>query len=167
MSKPNRIFVVGHMGAGKAVFAEALAKQLGWQYIDANPSLERYIGRTLNEIVGTQGEEAFHRCEHEILTHYMKQDKVVVVLEEGVIATKENRELLSKEFVIYLQVETATQIERMQGGRIPLLPIADMNAFLDQLHNERDHYFEEVATMIIPSQSIEGDVGKVLNEINS
>jgi tRNA A37 threonylcarbamoyladenosine biosynthesis protein TsaE len=35
MSKPKRIFIVGHMGAGKALLSEALAKKLGWQYIDA------------------------------------------------------------------------------------------------------------------------------------
>lgn len=36
MSKPKRIFIVGHMGAGKALLSEALAKKLGWQYIDAS-----------------------------------------------------------------------------------------------------------------------------------
>ena len=36
----KRIFIVGHMGAGKFIFAEALAKQLGWQIVDANPSIE-------------------------------------------------------------------------------------------------------------------------------
>ena len=33
------------MGAGKSARGEALAKKLGWQYIDANPGLERYIMR--------------------------------------------------------------------------------------------------------------------------
>lgn len=41
----KRIFVIGHMGAGKFIFTEALAKKLGWQIVDANPSIERYIGR--------------------------------------------------------------------------------------------------------------------------
>lgn len=41
MEKPKRIFVIGHMGAGKFLFTEALAKKLGWQLIDANPSIER------------------------------------------------------------------------------------------------------------------------------
>jgi len=63
MDKPKRIFIVGHMGAGKSLRGKALAKKLGWRYIDANPGLERYIGRNLNEIVGKQGEEAFHQCE--------------------------------------------------------------------------------------------------------
>src|SRR3990167_9223075 len=120
MIKPKRIFIVGHMGAGKFLLTEVLAKRLGWGFIDANPSLERYIGRSLSEILGTQGEEAFHRCENEILSHYIGKEHVVVVLEESVIATKENRKLLSSEYVVYLKVSTSVQIERMKGGRIPL-----------------------------------------------
>lgn len=38
MTKPKRIFTVGHMGTGKFIFTEALAKKLEWQLIDANPS---------------------------------------------------------------------------------------------------------------------------------
>jgi len=162
MIKPKRIFVVGHMGAGKALLSEALAKKLGWQFIDANPSLERYIGRSLNEIFGNQGEEAFHRCEAEIISHYIGKEHVVVLLEEAVIATEENRKLLSPEFVIYLKVSTPVQMERMQGGRTPLLPIVDLKAFLDKQHLERDSLFEEVTTLTIESISVEEDVNKII-----
>jgi len=162
MAKPKRIFVVGHMGAGKALLAEALAKKLGWTYIDANPSLERYVGRSLHEILGKQGEEAFHECEAEIISHYIEKDHVVVVMEEAVIATEKNRKLLSPECVIYLKVSTPTQIERMASGRIPLLPIANLKTFLDKLHHERDSFFEEVATLTIESASVEDDVNKIM-----
>ena len=166
MSKPKRIFVVGHMGAGKALFSEALAKKLDWQFIDANPSLERYIGRSLNEIFGKQGEEAFHRCEAEIISHYIGKENIVIVMEESVIATEENRKLLSSEFVVYLKVSVPTQIERMKGGRIPLLPIPDLKAFLDKQHLERDSLFEEVATLVIDSVSVEEDVNKAMEVFN-
>src|SRR5262245_36509811 len=99
MSSIKRIFIVGHMGAGKALLSEALAKKLDWQFIDANPGLERYIGRNLNEIMGMQGEEAFHQCEAQIISHYIGKEHVVVLLEEAVIATEANRKLLSSEFV--------------------------------------------------------------------
>ena len=167
MSKPKRIFVVGHMGAGKALFSEALAKKLGWQFIDANPSLERYIGRSLNDIFGKQGEEAFHRCEAEIISHYVSKEHIVIVMEESVIATEENRKLLSSEFIVYLKVSVPTQIERMKNGRIPLLPIPDLNAFLDQQHFERDSLFEDVATLTIESISAEEDINKTMRALNA
>jgi shikimate kinase len=165
MTKPKRIFIVGHMGAGKALLSEALAKKLGWQFIDANPSLERYIGRCLNEILGKQGEEAFHRCEAEIISHYIGKEHVVVLLEEAVIATEMNRKLLSSEFVVYLKVSTPVQIERMQGGRTPLLPITDLKAFLDKQHLERDSLFEEVAMLTIESISVDEDVNKIIKAL--
>ena len=165
MTKPKRIFVVGHMGAGKALLSEALAKELGWRFIDANPSLERYIGRSLNEILGEQGEEAFHRCEAEIIAHYLGEEQVVVLLEEAVIATEENRKLLFSEFVVYLKVSTSVQMERMKGGRIPLLPIVDLKAFLDKQHRERDGLFEEVASLTVESSSVEDDVNTIIKAL--
>lgn len=165
MIKPKRIFIVGHMGAGKALLSEALAKKLDWRYIDANPSLERYIGRSLSEILGVQGEAAFHRCEAEIISHYKGEEHVVVLLEEAVITTEENRKLLDSEFVIYLKVSTSVQIERMQSGRTPLLPIADLKAFLDKQHLERDSLFEEVATLIVEPISVEEDVNKIIKSL--
>jgi len=38
MIKPKRIFIVGHMGADKALLSEALAKKMSWKFIDANPT---------------------------------------------------------------------------------------------------------------------------------
>lgn len=165
MIKPKRIFVIGHMGAGKALFSEALAKKLGWQFLDGNPSLERYIGRSLTEIIGKQGEIAFNQCETEIISHHLTKEHFVMVLEESVIGSEENRKLLSSEYTVYLRVSTSTQIERMQGGRIPLLPIPDLEVFLDKQHLERDHLYEEVATLIIDSVSVEDDVNTIMKII--
>lgn len=165
MSKPKRIFIVGHTGAGKTLLGESLAKKLGWQFIDANPGLERQIGRNLNEILGKQGEENFHKCEAEIISHYIGKEDVVLILEEAVIATKENRQLLSPEFVVYSRVETKVQIERWSHGRTPLLPIADLKAFLDKQHHERDSLFEEVATLSVDSTSVEEAVNKIIKAI--
>ena len=167
MTKPKRIFIVGHTGAGKSSRGEALAKKLGWQYIDANPGLERYIGRNLNEILGKQGEEAFHQCEAEIISHYIGKEHVVLVMEEAVIATEKNRKLLSSEFVVYLKVSTPVQIERWPDGRSPLLPITDRKTFLDKQHLERDNLFAEIATLTIESVSIEEDVNKVIKALSN
>lgn len=165
MTKPKRIFIVGHTGAGKTLLAEALAKKLGWQVIDANPGLERYIGRNLNEIMGKQGEEAFHQCEAEIISHYLEKEHVVLYMEEAVIATEKNRKLLSPEFVVYLKVGTAVQMKRWPEGRTPLLPIADLKAFLDKQHLERDSLFEEVAKLTIEPSFSEKDVNIIIQAL--
>lgn len=168
MSKLQRIFIVGHMGAFKSTLGRALAEKLSWQYIEANPGLERYIGRSLHEILGTEGEAAFHQCEAEIIAHYIEHDHVVVVLEEAVVVSAENRRLLASEFVIYSTVSIPVQLDRMSIGMPPLLPIQDPKAFLEKLHHERDSFFEEIATISIePTFVIESDINQIIKAIET
>jgi len=172
MTKPKRIFIIGHMGAGKFIFTEALAKKLGWQIVDANPSIERYIGRQTRDILGEQGEAAFNRCQADIISHCIGKENVVVLLEECVVSSEQCRKLLSSEFVVYLKVSIPTQLGRMKNGRVPSLPVDDMKNFLEKQHRERDAFYEEVATLVVESvdqssidKTIEEDVNKVMQAI--
>ena len=172
----NRIFIVGHMGTGKFIFTEALAKKLGWQLVDANPSIERYIGRFTRDILGEQGEAAFNRCQADIISHCIGKENIVVLLEECVVSSEQCRKLLSSEFVVYLKVSIPTQLGRMKNGRVPSLPVHDMKRFLEKQHQERDAFYEEVATLVVESvgysdqvseinKIIEEDVNKVMKAI--
>ncbi len=176
--KVERIFVVGHMGAGKYIFTEALAKQLGWDIVDANPSIERYVGRHTKEILGEQGEEAFNRSQAEIISQSCGKQNIVVLPEECVVTSSECRRLLLNEYVVYLKVSIPTQLERMKNGRVTALPIENMAGFLKKQHEERDHLFEEVATLTVESKGfsedksqiseiVDKDVKQVLNNLNS
>ena len=172
---PRRIFVVGHMGTGKYIFTEALAKQLGWEIVDANPSIERYIGRLTKDILGEQGEAAFNRSQADIISHSLNRNNVVVLLEECAVNSLDCRKLLSDEYVVYLKATIPTQLGRMKNGRIPSLP-DDMESLLTKQHEERDAFFEEVATLIVESegfsddksvikQIVDKDVGQVLRAL--
>src|SRR5579862_1636446 len=157
----KRIFIVGHMGAGKFIFAEALAKKLGWQIVDANPSIERYIGRQTRDILGEQGEAAFNRSQADIISHSIGKENVIVLLEECAISSEQCRKLLSSEFVIYLKVSIPTQLERLEMGRVPSLPVDDMKAFLEKQHHERDALYEEVATLVIETTGTSDQISEV------
>lgn len=176
MTTPKRIFIVGPMGAGKFVFAEALAKKLEWQIVDANPSIQRYIGRPTRDILGEEGEAAFNRCQADIISHCIGNENVVVLLEECVVTSEQCRGLLSSEFVVYLKVSIPTQLGRMKNGRVPALPVDDMKNFLEKQHHERDALYEEVATLIVESvgysdqiseinKIIEEDVNKIMKAL--
>lgn len=165
-SKYKRIFIVGHMGAGKALVGETLAKKIGWQFLDADFGLEHRIGRSVNEILGKQGEESLRQCESEILSQLLDKTNVIVVTDGGVISTDKNRKLLSSEFVVYLQVSTPVQIERMEKFKSPFTLISQLTVFKDlfeKLHRERDGLYQEVAKLTINTDS--GELEKDVNEI--
>ncbi len=144
MAKPKRIFIVGHSGAGKGVLAQALAKKLGWKFVDADFALAPTVGRGLSEILGDQGKEAFYHSLSDILSAQIKQENIVVATDDSIVCDEKNRTLLASEFTVYLKVSTKVQLERISTNR-PLLPMTDYKAFLDKLHHEQDAFYEKVS----------------------
>lgn len=155
MSRHNRIFIIGHSGAGKAVLAQALAKKLGWQFIDADFSMTAAIGRSLSEILGRQGEENFRHCLSDILANQIKKENIVVTTDDSLIVDEKCRNILAAEFSVHLTVSPSVQLERLSQHR-PLLPVTDYKAFLQKLRQERDSLYEQAASYSLSSDS--GDV---------
>jgi shikimate kinase len=168
MNLYQRIFIIGHSGAGKGVFAQALAKKLNWKFIDADFSLAPSMGRPLIEILGDTGEKKFIHCLSDILAYQLTQENVVVTTDDSIVCCEKNRQLLSQEFTVYLQANTTTLMERISHNR-PLLPTADFPEFLNQLHEERDKLYEQASRFSISSDdgNIDQHVAQTLNAMNS
>lgn len=149
MNQHKSIFIIGHPGAGKGLLAKTLAEKLGWKFVDADFGLEFNIGRNLVDIVGKQGADKFHDCESEILTTLSKEN-VVVATDGAVICSEENRNFLSSQFTVYVNVSTPVQLERISIKPMSLLD-TDLKQFLDKLHQERDSLYEEVSSLSINS----------------
>lgn len=162
MNEYKRIFIVGQPGAGKALLAKTVAEKLGWQFIDADLSLETRIGCTLHDMIGSTGEEAFYNCEAEILSFQINQENIVVATDASLVCTEANRQLLSSEFVIFLQVSTAMQIERLSRSFSPLLPTNSLESFLEKLHRERDELYAQAANL-----SLNSDENALEKHVNS
>lgn len=158
MTQMKRIFIVGLPGAGKALLAKTVAEKLGWQFIDADLGLEFHVGRPVKEILGKEGQEHFYQCESEILAAQIAKENIVVATDSSIVCSKKNQELLSSEFVVFLQASTSTQLERISRHEAPLLPDSDLKALFDTFHAERDDLFEKVATVSI--QSDDGELNK-------
>lgn len=155
MNQSKRIFIVGHSGAGKGVLAKALAEKLACQFIDADFSLAPSIGRHMHEIIGKQGEEKFYQCLSEILSYQLAQDNIVVATDDSIVCSEKNRQLLTRELTVYIKVSTSVQLARISTNR-PLLAVNDYRGFLDKLHQERDAFYEQVASISISSD--DGDI---------
>ena len=156
MTKPKRIFIIGNNGAGKGVLAQAVAKQLGWKFINADvfgPTSQ--IGCSLTEAIGADGQAQFIKCLHKVLSHQVTQQNIVVTTDENIILSAENRQLLSDEFAVYVEVSPAIQAERLSTYR-PLLPVDNFQELLGQAQATNNSYYEESASF-----SLNSDDGKI------
>jgi shikimate kinase len=171
MNHIKRIFIVGHSGAGKGVLAQAVAKSLGWKFINADVlGCAAHIGRTVSEVVGTEGERAFNRCLTEILSHQIAQENIVVTTDESIICDEKARDLLKSEFTVYLKVSVPIQLDRIsEGDYRPLLPVNNFAAVIEKLHNERDGLYQQVASFSLSSDDgdIEGHAASIIKAMTN
>lgn len=59
MAKPNRIFLIGPMGAGKTTIGKQLAQSLGMTFSDSDQEIQRRTGVDIPTIFAYEGEEDF------------------------------------------------------------------------------------------------------------
>ena len=153
MNQTKRIFIIGHPGAGKTLLAKTVAQALRWQFVDADFGLEFQIGRNIIHILGKQGVESFSNCQSEILSSLCHQENIVVATDASVVCSETNRQLLQKQFTVFLHVDTATQIQRTSRNVMPLLAVSGLENFFDELHGERDSLYHQAAQLIINSDN--------------
>ncbi|MCH9757061.1 MAG: AAA family ATPase [Gammaproteobacteria bacterium] len=164
MSK-NRIFIVGHSGAGKGMLAEAVAKKLGWQFINADIlGCTTHIGRRTSEVLGESGEHHFYDCLHDILSRQMSEENIVVTTDESIVCDARNRDLLKSAFTVYLEVSISVQMQRGRAGsRPPLLPVEDFKGFIDAIHADRDEQYKEASSFSLSSD--DGDIDRHVADV--
>jgi shikimate kinase len=153
----KRIFILGQPGAGKGLLARTLADKLNWEFIDADLGLEYSIGRSLTEIIGQQGADAYYQCQYDILQSQLEKSSIVVATDANISGGVACRKALANEFVIHLSVSTPVQISRFSAQTKPLLPSTDLKQLLDHLHKQRDGMYEQIAQYTLSSDDNELD----------
>lgn len=94
------IFLVGFMACGKSTVGQALAHELGWNFLDLDGEIERREATTISSIFKERGEPAFRGIETEALRRCVKSVQTghpqVVSLGGGAFLSEENFQLVSQ-----------------------------------------------------------------------
>jgi shikimate kinase len=148
---PQNIYLVGLMGAGKTTVGKALARRLGWRFVDSDHEVEARTGVGIPTIFEIEGEAGFRRRETQVLRDLTTLRQVVVATGGGAVLAAENRALLRDNgLVAYLDVPPDMLYERTRHDRNrPLLRVADPLARLRELHEQRSPLYREIADVVI------------------
>ena len=74
----SRIFLIGFMGSGKSTIGSALARKIGYDYVDMDHLIEETASMTVPGIFSEHGAEVFRKWEHDILLEICEMQNVVV-----------------------------------------------------------------------------------------
>ena len=147
----GNIFLVGLMGAGKTSVGRLLAKQFGKTFYDCDQEIELRTGVKIPVIFEIEGEDGFRAREATVLRELAGLHDIVLATGGGAVLREENRRLLAQSgTVVYLRASLEDLWQRTRHDRNrPLLQTADPRAKLEQLFNQRDPLYREVATLVI------------------
>ena len=165
MKRPNNIFLIGPMGAGKSAVGRQLARTLHLEFVDSDDEIERRTGVDIPFIFEKEGEEGFRKREAAAIDDLSKRDKVVLATGGGAVILPENRNHLGgRGFVIYLYTTVDQQVARTARGRErPLLENGDRRRILEELLETRDPLYREIADLVVETDGRK--VNSVTNEI--
>lgn len=133
------IFIVGFMGCGKTVVAQALARLLGKNFVDLDAEIEQFEGRNPAQIISEDGEQAFRGKEtaalRELLQHH---EGSVVALGGGAWTIAVNRELIRSVNSVVVWLDTPLDIcwQRIEQDA-QFRPMAPSRAATERLFSER------------------------------
>ena len=153
------IFLVGFMGAGKTTVGQALARLLGFEFLDLDQSIEAQTGKTVSEIFRELGESEFRRLERDAILRCRDLRRAVIALGGGAYVSEENRRTLRGiGKTIWLDCPLEVCLSRIGGDQTrPLLGDRDRMA---TLLNERRETYEKADYVIGSDQQTPGELAQ-------
>jgi shikimate kinase len=147
----GNIFFVGLMGAGKTTIGRQLAKQLNKTFYDSDHEIERRTGVNIPLIFELEGEEGFRRREAVVIQRLTQMKNIVLATGGGAILLRENRENLKNNgTVVYLRAHVHELWQRTHNDKNrPLLQTKNSKEKLEQLFEERDPLYKEIASIVL------------------
>ncbi|QUY43828.1 shikimate kinase [Acaryochloris marina] len=166
--KGVNLYLVGMMGCGKSTTGRALAKQLGYGFVDTDDLITQLTGQAITDIFAESGEDYFRQVESKVLSEVAAHTKLVVATGGGIVLEKQNWSFLQHGLVIWLDVEAEQLWQRLQADQSrPLLQKPNPQQVLDELLTQRRPLYRQADIHILlkPDQIVESVCESVVQEI--
>ncbi len=171
VSAEKNIYLVGPRACGKTTVGRMLAKALGRPFLDLDEEFVETTGRTIADVVETEGWEGFRELETAVLAAVAETPGHVVATGGGVVLKARNRELLGTGVVIYLQTDPEKVVARLMAELMPeQRPALTGLSLEDEVRKtvaEREPYYLAVAQLIAPDRPMEELAARLSEELNA
>jgi shikimate kinase len=154
--RPDRLLLVGMMGAGKSTVARLVAAKVRYPTVDTDELVARDEHMSVAEIFTEKGEDAFRAAESAVIARLANiEGPLVVSVGGGAVLRPENRRAMrSLGTVVWLRARPATLAARLGRGEGRPLLVARGSTLapaetLSRLAAERHDLYQEVADVTI------------------
>ena len=148
----NNIVLIGMPGVGKSTAGVILAKELGYQFLDADLLIQKRENRLLKEIIEQEGVDGFIEIENQVNAS-IEADRTVVATGGSVVYGEEAMAHLKKiATVIYLRL-SYEELEKRLGNLKNRGVVLREGQTLKDLYEERIKLYEKYADLIVDEEN--------------
>lgn len=165
--RPSRIGLIGFMGSGKTRVGAALARRLGWKFLDLDAEIRRRAGASIADLFAVRGEEWFRELESACLRDAAARERVVIATGGGVPLQEANRWFFrhAGTIVFYLHVTLEQALARTRGDASRPLLAGGPDA-VRRLYDSRLPRYEELGTRVdTDGKSPESIAGEIADQL--
>ena len=141
-------------GSGKTTIGKALAKKLGWLFLDTDERVEKIAKKSIGDIFDNHGAGYFMEKEIEVLNESIKQENIVVATGGRTYLNYLNRTtMIDSGLVVYLKADLETILKRLsKPGEI------SKRRFLNGITSETLRYSIEMLLKLRHKEYSEGSI---------
>lgn len=153
--KKHGLALIGFRATGKSTVGRALARKLGWTFMDMDALLAESFGRDINAWVRLHGWESFREAEAKLLMTLSGRNEIVLSTGGGVILGDSNRETLKRNFdVVWLQASPQVIYSRLKDdpnttGSRPALTNLPLREEIERTILERQPLYHDTADYVL------------------
>ena len=144
----DTVSLIGMPGVGKSTVGVILAKLLGLQFTDTDLSIQAREGRTLQQIIDSDGHLYLRRVEEEVLLAVPLDQRVIATGGSVIYSGRIMQRLRGAGPTVYLRADVGTLLQRVAAN--PLRGIAsDAGQTFEDIYAERTPLYERYASHVV------------------
>jgi shikimate kinase len=144
----SNIVLIGMPGSGKSTVGVILAKLTSMGFIDTDLLIQRSEGRTLQDIVDTEGHMALRRIEENVLVDLDCRNHVIATGGSAVYSPAAMNHLQTEGLVVFLDVDLGTLRSRVHDYETRGLAKRPDQSF-EELFAERSSLYAKYADVTV------------------
>ena len=142
----QHIILVGMPGCGKTSVAKKLSTMLCCTYVDLDQLIERELGKTIENIFSTLGEDFFRQKESELLKQIIEnnQERIIIATGGGTFVNATNQEIcLNSGIVFWINMSINLIAQRIKNSDVrPMFQNTNVFLKLQSLLFSREEFYK-------------------------
>ncbi len=161
----KNIVLIGMPGTGKSVVGRALAARLAYTFVDLDDLIAEAAGKSLPEILRTDGLEAFLALEEQVGVEVQRSDTVIATGGSMVLSEPAMENLKKNAVTVWLETPFRQLSSRMPADLTDRGIAAPAGMSLREIYEARRPLYARYADLIAASRQGEDDTAHQVEEI--